>query len=176
MLRRSPLHPGTPNRPDQGLLPACGRRLVWLDRPLWQHGTFLNEKPLRRSVREVVACESALPPCSCQAWARFAASSRCAKPPIGRTLPAARAPPRASCPAGRPVQESVLRAFCARCARHWIRKRRNAVRCLCGFVPVPERCLTQMDRHHRKGHTPRVVAVAGLVNRQIEHRLGGYAC
>jgi len=37
-------------------------------------------------------------------------------------------------------------------------------------------CLTQMDRHHRKGHTLRVVAVAGLVNRQIEHRLGGYAC
>jgi hypothetical protein len=37
-------------------------------------------------------------------------------------------------------------------------------------------CLTQMDRHHRKGHTPRVAAVAGLVNRQIEHRLGDYVC
>ena len=36
--------------------------------------------------------------------------------------------------------------------------------------------LSQMDRHHRKGHTPRVVAVAGLVNRQIEHRLGGCVC
>ena len=37
-------------------------------------------------------------------------------------------------------------------------------------------CLTQMDRHHRRGHMPRVVAVAGLVNRQIEHRLGSYVC
>ena len=36
--------------------------------------------------------------------------------------------------------------------------------------------LTQMDRHHRRGHTSRVVAVAGLVNRQIEHRLGGSVC
>jgi hypothetical protein len=27
--------------------------------------------------------------------------------------------------------------------------------------------LTQVDRHHRKGHTARVVAVAGLVNRQL---------
>ena len=32
-------------------------------------------------------------------------------------------------------------------------------------------CLWQVDRHHRKGHTERVVAVAGLVNRQIRHRL-----
>lgn len=31
--------------------------------------------------------------------------------------------------------------------------------------------LTQMDRHHRKGHTERVAAVGGLVNRQIRHRL-----
>jgi hypothetical protein len=31
--------------------------------------------------------------------------------------------------------------------------------------------LWQTDRHHRKGHTERVVAVAGLVNRQIRHRL-----
>ena len=31
--------------------------------------------------------------------------------------------------------------------------------------------LSQMDRHHRQGHTARVVAVAGLVNRQIRHRL-----
>ena len=30
--------------------------------------------------------------------------------------------------------------------------------------------LTQMDRHHRQNHTARVRAVAGLVNRQIEHR------
>jgi hypothetical protein len=32
-------------------------------------------------------------------------------------------------------------------------------------------CLWQTDRHHRKGHTERVGAVAGLVNRQIRHRL-----
>jgi hypothetical protein len=34
-------------------------------------------------------------------------------------------------------------------------------------------CLGQTDRHHRniKGHTERVAAVAGLVNRQIRHRL-----
>jgi hypothetical protein len=32
-------------------------------------------------------------------------------------------------------------------------------------------CLTQMDRHHRQNHTPRVRAVAGLVNRQIRSRL-----
>ena len=31
--------------------------------------------------------------------------------------------------------------------------------------------LWQTDRHHRKGHTERVAAVAGLVNRQIRHRL-----
>lgn len=31
--------------------------------------------------------------------------------------------------------------------------------------------LWQSDRHHRKGHTERVAAVAGLVNRQIRHRL-----
>mgnify|MGYP005859173111 FL=1 len=31
--------------------------------------------------------------------------------------------------------------------------------------------LTQTDRHHRRLHTARVVAVAGLVNRQIDHRL-----
>lgn len=31
--------------------------------------------------------------------------------------------------------------------------------------------LWQTDRHHRKGHTERVMAVAGLVNRQIRHRL-----
>jgi hypothetical protein len=36
--------------------------------------------------------------------------------------------------------------------------------------------LTQMDRHHRQLHTGRVAAVAGLVNRQIDHRLGGYMC
>jgi hypothetical protein len=34
-------------------------------------------------------------------------------------------------------------------------------------------CLWQTDRHHRcvKGHTERVAAVSGLVNRQIRHRL-----
>ena len=32
-------------------------------------------------------------------------------------------------------------------------------------------CLTQMDRHHRRYHTARVCAVAGLVNRQLCHRL-----
>lgn len=31
--------------------------------------------------------------------------------------------------------------------------------------------ITQADRQHRQLHTPRVVAVAGLVNRQIAHRL-----
>ena len=30
--------------------------------------------------------------------------------------------------------------------------------------------LSQMDRHHRKNHTERVVAVAGLANRQIQAR------
>lgn len=30
--------------------------------------------------------------------------------------------------------------------------------------------LTQMDRHHRRGHTQRVGAVAGLVNRQLQRR------
>jgi len=36
--------------------------------------------------------------------------------------------------------------------------------------------LSQTDRHHRQGHTQRVVAVAGLVNRQIRHRLPALAC
>jgi hypothetical protein len=31
--------------------------------------------------------------------------------------------------------------------------------------------LNQTDRHHRQMHTSRVVACAGLVNRQIRHRL-----
>jgi hypothetical protein len=31
--------------------------------------------------------------------------------------------------------------------------------------------LKQVDRHHRENHTARVVSVAGLVNRQIRHRL-----
>ncbi len=31
--------------------------------------------------------------------------------------------------------------------------------------------LTQVDREHRANHTARVVSVAGLVNRQIQHRL-----
>ncbi len=32
-------------------------------------------------------------------------------------------------------------------------------------------CLTQLDRHHQRYHAARVFAVAGLANRQIEHRL-----
>lgn len=36
--------------------------------------------------------------------------------------------------------------------------------------------LNQTDRHHRTHHTARVVAVAGLVNRQIRHRLPGLVC
>jgi hypothetical protein len=31
--------------------------------------------------------------------------------------------------------------------------------------------ITQTDRHHRQWHTPRVIAIAGLINRQIAHRL-----
>jgi hypothetical protein len=33
--------------------------------------------------------------------------------------------------------------------------------------------ITQTDRHHRQHHTQRVVAIAGLVNRQIAHRFPG---
>ena len=33
--------------------------------------------------------------------------------------------------------------------------------------------ITQTDRHHRQHHTQRVVAIAGLVNRQITHRFPG---
>lgn len=33
--------------------------------------------------------------------------------------------------------------------------------------------ITQTDRHHRQLHTARVVAIAGLVNRQIAHRFPG---
>jgi hypothetical protein len=33
--------------------------------------------------------------------------------------------------------------------------------------------ITQTDRHHRQHHTARVVAIAGLVNRQIAHRFPG---
>jgi hypothetical protein len=32
--------------------------------------------------------------------------------------------------------------------------------------------LTQLDRHHRQAHAARVRAVAGLVNRQLDHRFG----
>ena len=32
--------------------------------------------------------------------------------------------------------------------------------------------LAQLDRHHRQAHTARVRAVAGLVNRQLDHRFG----
>ena len=32
-------------------------------------------------------------------------------------------------------------------------------------------CLTQTDRQHRQNHTARVCAVAGLVNRQLAHRM-----
>lgn len=34
--------------------------------------------------------------------------------------------------------------------------------------------ITQMDRHHRKQHTQRVLAVAGLANRQLESRVSVY--
>jgi hypothetical protein len=33
--------------------------------------------------------------------------------------------------------------------------------------------ITQTDRHHRQNHTPRVAAIAGLVNRQIAHHFPG---
>jgi hypothetical protein len=36
--------------------------------------------------------------------------------------------------------------------------------------------LTQLDRHHRQGHATRVRAVAGLVNRHLDHRLGALIC
>jgi hypothetical protein len=36
--------------------------------------------------------------------------------------------------------------------------------------------LSQLDRHHRCHHTARVVAVAGLVNRQMRHRLPSLVC
>jgi len=34
--------------------------------------------------------------------------------------------------------------------------------------------LSQLDRHHRQAHAARVRAVAGLVNRQLEHRFGAF--
>jgi hypothetical protein len=36
--------------------------------------------------------------------------------------------------------------------------------------------LTQQDRHHRQGHAARVRAVAGLVNRHLDHRFGALIC
>jgi len=36
--------------------------------------------------------------------------------------------------------------------------------------------LTQLDRHHRQGHAARVRAVAGLVNRHLDHRFGALIC
>jgi hypothetical protein len=36
--------------------------------------------------------------------------------------------------------------------------------------------LTQLDRHHRQHHAARVRAVAGLVNRHLDHRLGALIC
>jgi hypothetical protein len=36
--------------------------------------------------------------------------------------------------------------------------------------------LTQLDRHHRQAHAARVRAVAGLVNRQLDHRFGALLC
>ncbi len=36
--------------------------------------------------------------------------------------------------------------------------------------------LKQTDRHHRRNHTARVVSCAGLVNRQLQHRLLGVRC
>lgn len=34
-----------------------------------------------------------------------------------------------------------------------------------------DQCLSQVDRHRRRGHTARVRAVAGLVNRMLDHRV-----
>ena len=48
-------------------------------------------------------------------------------------------------------------------------RRRIAVEHLIGRLRRHE-SLNQMDRHHRQNHTHRVVAVAGLVNRQIQAR------
>ena len=36
--------------------------------------------------------------------------------------------------------------------------------------------LAHLDRHHRQAHTARVRAVAGLVNRQLDHRFGALIC
>jgi DDE superfamily endonuclease/Helix-turn-helix of DDE superfamily endonuclease len=36
--------------------------------------------------------------------------------------------------------------------------------------------LSQLDRHHRQAHAARVRAVAGLVNRQLDHRFGALTC
>jgi hypothetical protein len=36
--------------------------------------------------------------------------------------------------------------------------------------------LAQLDRHHRQAHSARVRAVAGLVNRQLDHRFGALRC
>jgi hypothetical protein len=36
--------------------------------------------------------------------------------------------------------------------------------------------LTQQDRHHRQAHAARVRAVAGLVNRHLDHRFGALIC
>jgi hypothetical protein len=36
--------------------------------------------------------------------------------------------------------------------------------------------LTQLDRHHRQAHAARVRAVAGLVNRHLDHRFGALIC
>jgi hypothetical protein len=36
--------------------------------------------------------------------------------------------------------------------------------------------LTQLDRQHRKAHAARVRAVAGLVNRHLDHRFGALIC
>ena len=36
--------------------------------------------------------------------------------------------------------------------------------------------LAQLDRQHRQAHSARVRAVAGLVNRQLDHRFGARRC
>jgi hypothetical protein len=36
--------------------------------------------------------------------------------------------------------------------------------------------LTPLDRHHRQAHAARVRAVAGLINRQLDHRFGAPRC
>ena len=61
----------------------------------------------------------------------------------------------------RPLQDVCFNRACA--------KRRMPVEHTIGRLRRYQ-CLNQTDRHHRKNHTARVRAVAGLVNRQIRAR------